>query len=146
MALTSGVERIRRGARGITGGEFGYPIAPNEIIWKSGLIGINSAGQLQRIQTAGTVAFVGLASANYDNSSNSSAYPPSGVGQPPYPVTGELGTYCFTVEGATFADIKATVYAIDDDTVTVTDTGGLLAVGMLAGIDCGNAYVKLLGT
>lgn len=145
MALIAGVGRPRRGAPVNTGGLFGYQIAPNEQIWRGGLIGITSAGYVQRIQTSGCVAFVGLADRDYNNLGNANPAPVITVFNSIYAVIGELGTYQFTVEGAIFADIKGTVYAVDDDTVTVTNSGGLLAVGMLAGFEQGNAYVKLLG-
>jgi hypothetical protein len=136
MALTSGITPARRGAPP-SGGSFGGPVAPGETIWRGGLICWNAAGQLQRLQTAGSVSFAGLASRDYNNSASATASPIS--------VEALKGTYALTVPSAVEANINASVYATDDGTLTLTASTNML-VGTLAGIENGQTYVKLLGT
>jgi hypothetical protein len=126
----------RRGSRP-SAGEFGGPVAAGEIIWSGGLLAYNASGGLQRIQTAGSVSFAGLASKNYNNSASASA---ASVG-----MEAMKGTFALTVPAATCANVNAAVYATDDNTLTLTNTGSLLQVGTLAGIENGQTYVKLLG-
>lgn len=135
-ALTANVSRDRRGPPGH--GTFGYPVAAGEKVYAGSLLGITSGGNVQRFQTSGSVAFVGMADRALDNSSGAAA---SDV-----KVEALRGTYQITVPSAVPADINKTVYVTTDNDVTLTNTGGTLtACGTLAGIESGKTYVKLLG-
>lgn len=137
MALTQDTTHIRRGAAA-NRNEFGYPVAPGEQVYRGSLIALNAAGQAQRIQTAGSVVFLGLCNQDVNN-----------VGQsaPGATVIGQKGGWKLTVPSATFSNIGATVYAVDDGTLSLTNTGGtLLVAGTLAGIEGGNTYVNLAGS
>ena|SRR6185437_15413563 len=136
MALTAGITPDRRGAPP-TGGTFGGPVAPGEKIFRGGMISWNASGQLQRLQTSGSVAFAGLASMDYDNSASSGA---ASVG-----MEALKGIYALTVPSATPANINANVYATDDGTLTLSSSSSTL-VGTLAGIENGRTFVKLLGS
>jgi hypothetical protein len=126
MALTSGVlDPVRRGTPPAAGA-FGYPIAPGEKIWRGGLLAVNASGQAQRIQTAGSVAFIGMADKDYDNSA-------SGVAGPS--IVADRGTYRLAVSGASWANIGQNVYASDDNTLSLA--GALTAVFALGGSDTG---------
>ena len=136
MALTSGITPARRGPPP-NAGIFGGPVAPGETVWRGGLLCWNAAGQLQRLQTAGSVAFAGMANRDYNNSASAA---PSTV-----PVEALKGVFGLNVPAALPANINANVYATDDSTLTLTASTNML-VGTLAGIDNGQTYVKLLGT
>jgi hypothetical protein len=136
MALTGNIAPARRGyARGDA---FGYPIAPGETVYTGGLTGINVAGQAQRIQTAGTVAFIGIATNGVNNSGS------AGAGGN---IVAASDTFALPVEGATVSNINAPVYATDDNTLTLVQptTGFTGRIGYLAGIDNGRTYVKIEG-
>jgi hypothetical protein len=136
MALTADVLYNRRGQPGRN--EFGYPLAPGEIVYRGSLVAVNASGQLQRIQTSGSVAFVGMADRQLSNVGNASA-----LSTPP--VTALKGTWGIAVPSATAANINATVYATDDNTLTLT-AGSNLAVGSLVGIENGLTYVQFTGS
>ena len=135
-ALTQGITPARRGAPP-NAGIFGGPVAPGETIWRGGIICWNASGQLQRLQTAGSVSFAGMASKDYNNSASAAA---ASVG-----MEALKGVFALTVPSATPANINASVYATDDATLTLTASTNML-VGTLAGIENGQTYVKLLGT
>lgn len=120
MALTSGVlDPVRRGQAPF-GGSFGYPVAPGEKIWRGGLVAVNASGQLVRIQTSGALAFVGIASQDYDNSASGSAGPA---------IAAEKGTYRLAVSGASFANINQQVFASDDNTLSLSNAlAGVFAI------------------
>lgn len=135
MALTADALYSRRGNVGRN--EFGYPVAPGEQIYLGSLLCINASGQVIRLQTAGGVAFGGLADRNLSNVGNAAAS--SGN------VVGRTGTYSLTVPSATFANIGAAVYASDDATLTLTQpsTGFTQPVGTLVGIENGQTWVQI---
>jgi hypothetical protein len=135
MALSAGIIVARRGAPP-SGGSFGGSIAAGEKIFAGGLICWNAAGTLQRLQTAGSVSFAGLASKSWDNTAGAAAYDCA--------MEGLKGIYALTVPAAVYANVNANVYATDDQTLTLTASTNML-VGTLAGIENGQTYVKLLG-
>lgn len=134
MALSSNSMPRKRGIP--RGDAFGYPIAPGEVVYTGGLTCVNSSGQAQRVQTSGSVAFVGIATNNISNVGQSAA----GAN-----IVAAFDTFALTVPGATAANINAPVYATDDNTLTLTAPGsGFTAViGYLVGIDNGQTYVKI---
>jgi hypothetical protein len=127
MALTANKKLLRRGPP--TQGAFGYQVAPGEQIWGGGIVALNSAGTLQRVQTAGSVVVVGLASKDYSNVGNAS---------PSQDYVGvERGWWQMAVPGATPADIDEPVYATADDTLTLTPP----VSAVLAPTNAGNGSV-----
>lgn len=135
MALTSGIAINRRGPP--SRNEFGYPVAAGEQIWRGSLCAVNAAGSLQRMQTSGSVAFVGMSEQDFSNVGSATVSAQK--------IVVRKGTWALTVTGATAANINAPVYASDDGTLTLT-AGSLLQVGTLAGIENGQTYVNLLGS
>jgi hypothetical protein len=136
MALTAPAKIDRRGnARGQS---FVYPVAPGETIYTGSLCCVNAAGQLVRLQTAGGVAFVGMAMSGYSNVGNAAAGPG---------IACSNDEMALTVPAATFANINAPVYATDDATLSLAAPGSGFAgkVGVLIGIDNGQTYVKVQG-
>jgi hypothetical protein len=126
MALTSGVlDPVRRG-QPPAAGAFGYPVAPNEQIWRGGLVAVNSSGQVQRIQTSGSLAFVGIADKDYNNTASSAAGPL---------FEAKRGTWRLPVSGASYANLGQNVFASDDNTLSLA--GAQTAVFALGGSDTG---------
>jgi hypothetical protein len=118
--------------------EFGYAIAAGEKVYRGSLVGLNAAGNVQRVSTAGTVVFLGLADRQVDNSASAA------VGSTIVPMK---GTWSVPVPSATPSNIGAPVYCAgtDDQTLTLTQTGSLLAAGVLAGIENGVTFISIIG-
>ncbi len=137
-ALTADANIPRRGtpANGIT---FGYPVAAGEKVFKGSIVGVNAAGSLQRPQTSGTVALVGLSDRTLDNSAGASV---SAVA-----VEAMRGVFKLPVAAASFGNINGTVYAADDGTLYLTNGGtlGFLPFGTIVGIEAGATFVKVTG-
>jgi hypothetical protein len=136
-ALTGDIKINRRGPEN-SRNEFGYPVAAGEVVWRGSLIALNSAGSVVRVQTSGALIFLGVASKQVDNRTNSAVSTDRVVGQ--------KGTFALVVPAATVSNINATVYATDDQTLTLTNSGSLLTVGTLAGIDAAKTYVSIAGS
>lgn len=136
MASTKNVSPARRGNS--RGRYFGYPIAPGEIIFAGSLVCVNAVGQMVRPQTAGSVAFVGLAQSGYNNSASTAPGPNIVAG---------CDEFYLSVPGATPANINDPVYCTDDNTLTLTaPTAGFEApIGALIGIENGSTVVELRG-
>ncbi len=115
MALTSGQVVDRRGPP--WPGEFGYYVSPGEQIWRGGLVGVTAGLTLQRLQTAGTVSFVGLAMESYSNVG--SAAPSQDF------VRAARGIWALPVPDATGYSVGANVYATDDNTLMFAASGAV---------------------
>ncbi len=133
MSLSTGITIARRGPP--RNGEFGYPVAPGEKVFSGGAVGLNAAGQMVRPQTSGCVVLIGIADRTLDNSASAVASDER--------VVAMRGTFALAVTGGTASKITAAVYASDDNTFTVTNSGSLLAVGTLAGIEGSQTYVQI---
>lgn len=136
MALTADANYNRRGMAA-TRNEFGYPVAPGEKVFRGSLVGLNSSGQMVRMQTGTPVAFVGVADRNLDNSAG-------GVASATL-VVAMKGTWAIPLSGATVSNTNAAVYASDDNTLTLT-AGSLKQVGTLVGIEGAATYINILGS
>nr|WP_294555839.1 hypothetical protein [uncultured Rhodopila sp.] len=136
MALAGDILLDRRGENNPRA-EFGYAVPAGEIVYRGSLVALNVAGNIVRVQTAGALGFLGVANKRVDNRSGSAASTDL--------VVPERGTFAIVVPIATFTNVAAaaTVYAVDDGTVTLTNTGSLLAIGTLAGIENGATWVNL---
>lgn len=138
MALAADFNPARRGLPGRN--EFGYPVPAGEMIYLGSLLVLNSAGGVQRVQTAGGVAFAGLSDRNLNNTANAAVSTTDAVAR--------KGTYALVVPSATPANVNAPVYATDDATLTLAQPGSgfTAAVGTLVGIENGQTYVMLAGS
>ena len=129
MALTQGTKIYRLGPP--SQGSFGYQVAAGEQVWRGSIVALNTAGYLQRVQTAGSVVVVGLCGQDYNNTASAAV-------SPDY-VTVERGWWNIAVPGAKAANINQPVYATDDSTVTLTPP--------IAGVaGAGNAGNGTIGT
>lgn len=133
MSLTADANYSRRGIPGKN--EFSYPLAGNETVYRGSLVCITSGGLLQRLQTSGSVSFVGMADRALVNPTSASLLEP--------PVVALKGTWALPVTGASASNVGAPVYASDDNTLTMT-AGTLMEVGILVGIENSQPYVELL--
>lgn len=138
MALTAGFAPRRRGQTPAAG-DYGYSVRASTKIFRGGMVGVDSSGNMVPVNTAAAlaVAFVGIAERDFDNSAVASASADK--------VVALKGTYALTVPAATAANINAAVYATDDATFTLTASTNL-QVGTLTGIEGGQTYVRLLGS
>ena len=136
-ALTGDIKLNRRGVES-SRNEFAYQVAAGEVVWRNSLIALNAAGNVVRVQTAGAAVFLGVSSKQIDNR--------TGAAVSADRVIGQKGTWAIVVPGATPANIGATVYAADDGTLALVNSGGLLTVGVLTGIDGGKTYISLAGS
>jgi hypothetical protein len=127
MALTQGTKVLRRGPP--SPGSFGYQVAPGEQVWRGSIVALNSAGYLQRVQTAGSIVVVGLCSRDYNNTA-------SAAPSPDY-VQVERGWWNLAPAGATAANVGQNVYATDDATVTLTPS----AAGVARAGNTGNGTI-----
>ena len=131
MALTQGTKRWRLGTP--SNGSFGYQVAPGEQVWRGSIVALNGAGTLQRVQTAGSVAVVGLAAVDYSNVGNSAA-------SPDY-VQVDRGWWNLPLPGTPgAANVNQPVYATDDNTVTFTPP----VAGIAGATNTGNGTIGTL--
>lgn len=136
-ALTGDLKLNRRGSES-SRNQFAYPVAAGEVVWRGSLIALNSAGNVVRVQTSGALIFLGVANKQIDNRTGSAVSADRVVGQ--------KGTWQLVVPAATVSNINATVYASDDQTLTLTNSGSLLTVGTLAGIEASKTFVSIAGS
>ncbi len=129
MALTQGTKIYRLGPP--AQGSFGYQVAPGEQVWRGSIVALNGNGQIQRVQTAGSLVVVGLCSQDYNNTGSAAA-------SPDY-VQVERGWWNIAVT-AKPANVNAPVYATDDATVTLTPP----IAGIAAPANTGNGTIGSL--
>jgi hypothetical protein len=122
MPLTAAVKLRER----MLPGEFAYVALAGETIYEGGLVALNAAGTLQRIQTAGSVVFAGIADGTRINSP---------AGNDVRAVRCRKGIWQLNVAGASPANVGQTVYATDDATVVL---GGLSVAAAASGSNHGN--------
>ncbi len=115
------IERLTPFA-GITPARGTYPIAANTRIFKGSLVAINSSGQAIPATTAagGAVKIVGVSSATYDNRNGSEL----GGLAAAVDVEVTFGVFGFKTSTIAADDIGTVAYALDDQTVELTDGGG----------------------
>jgi len=149
MALSE--DRILKRLASENGPGFPGSLASGVIIYRGAIVGAASDGTLAPAGTS-TVTLTriaGISPRHMDNSGNTSIVGPS-VGSGP--IVPEHGYFALPFDSApTEASINAAVYAVDDETVSLTEstTDGTttvtrLQVGTLAGFDgTGTPYVKI---
>ncbi len=89
--------------------EFGGLVASGTHVYFGALVGWDASGNIVPLQASTCVAFAGIAGAERDNTSGTELRP-LGV---------RKGVWGLTVSGATPANIGATIYASDDNTVAL---------------------------
>jgi hypothetical protein len=115
------------------------PIADNVHIFSMSMVAVNAAGHAIPAGASGTTTVVGRAEDEYDNTG-------TGHAVAALQVRVKQGVFKFgnSASGDLIAqaNIFATVYAVDDQTVALTsDTGARKAAGICAGVDSDGVWV-----
>jgi len=117
-----------------------FPVAASTIIYEGGMVALaTSGGKTYAVPADATAAnkVVGVADATADNRTGAAAAASVDV---------NLGVYLMNVlatDAVTIADIGATVYVVDDNTVAKTsDTNARPAAGTLFNVDANGAWVR----
>lgn len=110
------------------------PVAANTTLYAGTMLAVNAAGQLVPPGTAGAVRVVGYAQTNSTGLATHPAW--LGVSGPWVNGSG--------ADQVTAADVGATVYAVDNQTIAKTDTGGRLAAGTVWSVDADGVWVKFI--
>lgn len=119
------------------GRRYGYPVKGATRIFARTLVGVTAAGLAVPAGTMGAVVIVGFAAHHADNRFGPDA---DGI------VNAERGVLPFAFAGTapTPANIGATVYAVDDETVSLDSSSGTrLAAGKLDGIESSIFWVRV---
>ena len=132
MAATTDARRPFR-----TGDRYGYPAKAGVLIFGASIVAVTAALEAVPAGTAGAVAIVGLAEERID------ARPQVAVEDGAQIVQAQREIRLFPVADASPASIGAKVYAVDDATLSLVNTGGtLLAAGTIHGIDAEGVWVQ----
>lgn len=114
--------------------DFSFPAAASTKYYKGGLIAINSSGWAVKMTATTGLKCVGICQENVNNSAGA-----NGALQVPV----RRGLFRLTNgESITLADIGATAYANDDQTVYKTSTGRS-AVGVIRDVDASGVWVEI---
>ncbi len=118
-----------------------YPIAANTRIFKGALVAINSSGQAIPATTAagGAVKIVGVASHTLDNRNGSALGGAAAAAQ----LECTFGVFSFDTSTIAADDVGTVAYALDDQTVELTDGGGAARrpAGIITEVRESRAYV-----
>lgn len=128
MAATKDIESPER-----PGNSYGYPALAGIRIFGRSIVAVTAALEAVPAGHASAVRIVGLAEEQVDNRDGATG---------DRPVRALRGVRKFPVAGATASNIGATVYALDDDTLQLTNAGGELAAGIIDGIDAEGVWVR----
>jgi hypothetical protein len=119
------------------GGAYGYPVKGATRIFSRTLVAVTATGLAVPGGTAGAVAIVGVAAHHADN-----RFGPDADGK--IRVDREVFTFAFSGTAPTFANIGASVYAVDDNTVSLDSSAGVrLKAGTLDGIEDGTPWIRV---
>lgn len=113
---------------------YGFPVKAGIRIFKSTIVGITADKLAVPAGTAGCVALIGLAELNVDNR--------DGV-DGDQQVTAKKGVFKMPFPAAVPANIGAAVYALDDQTLQLTNGGGELKLGTIDAIDAEGVWIKI---
>ncbi|NIX75392.1 hypothetical protein [Microvirga terricola] len=118
------------------GDAYGYSVKGGVRLFKRTLVALTAAGLAVPAGTAGAVAIAGVASHHADNREGL-----DGDGK----LRCEKGAFPFDFAAApTFADIGKAVYAVDDNTVSLDNSGGTrLRAGTLEGFEDGLIWIRV---
>lgn len=135
------------------GPEFPHAVATGFRLYRGSISAVCADGTAVPAGSTGTpsalVAIVGVSSAQYDNTGTSGAVPDVDTGGNAWI---RKGCWALPFDVApTWANVGAPVYAVDDETVTLTENAGTeaapvnrLQVGTLAGFEAdGTPYVLI---
>ena len=118
----------------VSSSSYGYPAKAGVRIFKRAIVGITAAKLAVPAGTAECVALIGLATMSVDNRTGA-----DGVEQ----VQADKGVFRMPFATATPADIGSAVYALDDQTLQLTNANGALRLGIIEAIDAEGVWIKI---
>lgn len=116
-----------------SGESFGYPVKAGVRFFGRGLVALTAMGLAVPAGHAEAVVVVGSAELHLDNRDGAD-------GDLHVNALRDVRGFEFT---ATPADIGKPVYAVDDETITLDDTGGRLKAGVVVGLGDGLTWVAV---
>ncbi len=135
---------------------FEFPIRAGVVIFRGALVAINAAGEALRPQDAGATQIAGVAhtgSADFvaGGASAPGQFPTGGLvgaGPAPFVRLRRKRSFCFANSAGpdliAAVNWGATAYAVDDQTVALTNNGGTrLPVGTIRGVDQFGVWVEI---
>ncbi len=102
-----------------------FPVAANTLIYEGAAIGDNGSGYARGLQSGD--AFRGFADRHSDNSNG-------GDGEKNIRVR-KKGSILLDIAGVTLADVGKPVYALDDNTFTLSSGGGATFIGQVSRLE-----------
>lgn len=113
---------------------YGYPLKGGVRVFKRTIVGITAAKVAVPAGTTGCVALIGLADRNVDNREGLDG---------DRLVKLDKGVFLMPFPAATPADIGATVFALDDQTLQLTNANGALRLGTIEAIDAEGVWISI---
>jgi len=127
MAASRDLNIVQR----LPGTRFGYKVKGGVRIWGRALVALDASGLAVPVGSSGAVAFAGIAESSVDNRDGTD-------GAQTVSLVRDVRGFGFA---ATPADLNKAVYATDDETLTLSNTG--LRIGVIVGLDAGLVWVDL---
>ena len=118
----------------VSGHSYGYPVKAGVRIFKRAMVGITADKLAVPVGAAGCVAVIGLATNAVDNRTG---------------VDGEVqvrvdkGVFRMPFAAAAPSNIRAQVFALDDQTLQLTNANSALLAGTLDAIDAEGVWIRL---
>lgn len=116
-----------------------YPAAAAKRFWKHSMVAVNAAGNLEPVTAAAGLTVVGVADRYADNTTGAAGA-----------IRVEVRTGCYGMKNSADADaitgahVGRVVFAVDDQTVALTDGGGTRSrAGTVKFLENGLVYVEL---
>jgi len=115
------------------GSGFGYPMLAGVLIFGHTAVGLTAAGFAAPIQHADVIKFAGISEERIDNREGQDG---------DSTVETERGIWQWDVDGADVSNIGDDVYALDDNTLQLTNVGGAKRVGTIKTIDAEGVWIE----
>ncbi len=128
MAASNDVTRTTRNGR-----ELSFPVAAATLLYGGTIVAVTAAGLAVKPDNGSAVVCVGWNKIRVDNSAGAAGDVQAQVSKDPIKIP---------LAGATAANIGASVYAIDDNTFSLTNPGGKLVCGTILTVDAGGVWLK----
>lgn len=128
MAATINIHRRRRLAA-----QYAYPVLAGVRIYGGTAVGVTADLVAVPAGHAACVALIGFADDTVDNRDKTTGSQQLGISK---------GTFDIVLPGALAADIGKPVYAVDDNTFTLT-AGTSLKIGIVDAIDASGVWLKI---
>lgn len=118
----------------VVGSSYGYGVKGGIRIFRKSIVGITAGKLAVPASTAGCVALIGLAENHVDNRDGADGA---------VPVNLLKGVFKMPFAAAVPADIGSPVYALDDQTLQLTNANGALRLGSIEAIDAEGVWIRI---